>query len=66
MKFNVVFLLKVPILNIDLRYIPVIMAILGPIISITQNLFIISKGGVGKNCSSVAVRTFFFLFFCLK
>ncbi len=48
--------LKVPFLNMDLRFIPVIMSIIGPIISMCTNFYTISKGGIGRNGSSVAVK----------
>ena len=48
--------INIPVLNITFRYLPVIFAIAGSIVSITRNLNTISKGGKGKNGSSVAVN----------
>lgn len=64
--------LKVPFLNMDLRYIPVIMSIIGPIISMCTNFYTISKGGIGRNGSSVANTSIIFpgiplvLIYCLQ
>ena len=47
--------LKVPVFNIELRYVPLIVAVVTPVISIVNNLMAISKGGAGKNGASIAV-----------
>lgn len=58
-KYLNFFILKVPVLNLELRYFPVLFAMCATIFSILNNLSIISKGGKGKNGSSVAVRILF-------
>jgi hypothetical protein len=47
---------KLPILNFELRYIPAVTGTIGSFASIFRNLTDISKGGKGKNGSSVAVN----------
>lgn len=62
---DAVWLLKVPIFNFEVRYIPAAMGIGGSLISIFTNLNIISKGGKGKNGSSVADTSIVFPVFPL-
>jgi choline/ethanolamine phosphotransferase len=51
---------RVPVLDLELRYIPAITGSMGSLTSIFRNLSDISKGGKGKNGSSVAVRIYNF------
>lgn len=44
----------IPILNVDLNFLPTIGSIIGGIVAIYDNMGIILTGGVGKNGSSVA------------
>ncbi len=46
---------NIPILNFELRIIPFVLATTGNVVSILNNLIIISRGGIGKNGSSAAV-----------
>lgn len=57
--------MNIPILNIDLRYLPIIGAMSGAIFSILTNISIISNGGKGKNGSSVANTSIVFPVFPL-
>ena len=52
-------MIKIPILNIELRYLPIMSAMCGTAFSVITNLSTISKGGKGKNGSSVAVSKYF-------
>jgi len=55
--------MNVPVLNIAFRYIPVIMAMGGTLSSVLRNLNTISKGGKGKNGSSIANTSIVFPIF---
>jgi len=46
--------ITLPILNLELRYIPCILATAAPIFSVLSNFYAISQGGIGKNRSTVA------------
>jgi len=47
-----------PILNVEFRFVPVAVAVVGSVSSIFTNIEIISQGGKGRNGSSVAVIYF--------
>ena len=53
--------LKLPILNIELRMLPYAIGFYGAIASIFTNIETISMGGKGKNGSSIAVSHTFFV-----
>lgn len=57
--------INVPVLNIEFRYFPVISAMCATLFSILTNLSTISKGGKGKNGSSVANTSIVFPVFPL-
>ncbi|RNA33640.1 cholinephosphotransferase 1 isoform X2 [Brachionus plicatilis] len=60
-----IWLYKLPILDLELRYIPFIVAFFGSGSSILSNINTISKGGKGKNGSSVADSSIVFPVFPL-
>lgn len=55
--------IQLPILNFEFRYVPVLMAMSGTIFSVLTNISTISKGGKGKNGSSVANSSIVFPLF---
>ena len=52
--------LKIPIVNIETKYIPVTLYLIYLFISISSNVVAISKGGCGKDGSSIAVSLYLF------
>ncbi|CAF0722032.1 unnamed protein product [Brachionus calyciflorus] len=62
---NSIWFYKLPVLNFELRYMPVVVATFGSVSSIFSNINTISKGGKGKNGSSVADSSIVFPVFPL-
>ena len=52
-------ILQLPVVDMPLRYVPVLIALGGSSFSVVNNIRVISRGGKGKNGSSVAVRVRF-------
>ena len=57
--------IKLPLLNFELRYIPAVMGVICGLVSVVTNINTISKGGKGKNGSSVADTSIVFPVFPL-
>ena len=52
--------LKIPVIGFELRFLPFLCGLLGSVISICENIKIISGGGKGKHGSTIAVSFFFY------